>query len=81
MDEKQIFEKLVDIIIDVKEEEVDLKLDTPLIKDQIFDSLELINYLTQIEEVFDLNISLDELQDKELGIMKNMVDYIKSKQS
>ena len=76
MTESEIFEKLVEIIVDVKEEEIEIEKDTALIDGEIMDSLELINYLTQIEENFEINISLETLIEDELGIMEKMVKYI-----
>lgn len=75
MSKEEILKELNEILIDIKEE-IDITEDTALIGEGILDSLELINYLTQIEEKFDITISLDELSDKELGLMKNMIDYI-----
>lgn len=79
MTEVEIFDKLKEIIIDIKEEEMNIEKDTALIETEIFDSLELINYLTQIEEVFGLNISLEELIEKKLGVLENMIKYISEK--
>ncbi len=79
MNKNEIFSILTQIILDIKEEELELSVDTALIESNIFDSLELINYLTQIEERFGVNISFDELIENQLGLIKNMIDYIISK--
>lgn len=76
MSENEIFTKLKEIIIDIKEENISIDVDTALIESEIFDSLELINYLTQIEENFGINISLDKLIEMKLGKIDNMVKYI-----
>lgn len=81
MKKEEVFEKLVHIIHEVKEEEIEIKMDTLLVESEVFDSLELINYLTMIEENFDLNISLDEFIEKKLGLVEKMVDYIISNKS
>lgn len=78
MQENVIFNKLKEIIEDIKEEKVPLDEKTPLVEKEILDSLELINYLTQIEEEYGLNISIDELVEKKLGIVENMINYIKN---
>jgi acyl carrier protein len=78
MDEKAIFGKLEEIIFDIKGE-IEVNNDTALIGSDIMDSLELINYLTQIEENFDVSITMDELIDNELGLIKNMIKYIKDR--
>lgn len=81
MNRNEIFENLKSIILDIKEEEFELNEDTALIESNILDSLELINYLTQIEERFGVNISFDELVEHKLGIIKNMIDYIIAKKN
>jgi len=78
MDEKAIFGKLEEIIIDIKDE-IEISNETALIGNDIMDSLELINYLTQIEENFDVSITMDELIDNELGLIKNMIKYLKDR--
>ena len=76
MTESEIFDQIKDIIFDIKDE-IPVTIETALIEGGIMDSLELINYLTQIEEAFGLNISMDLLIDKKLGIVANLVKYIK----
>lgn len=78
MNRNEVFEKLSEILKDIKDDAI-INEDTALISEGILDSLELINYLTQIEENYDLSISLDQLADLKLGIVKNMIDYIISK--
>lgn len=75
---QEIFEKLRAMVDDIKGD-IEVTMDTALIESQIMDSLELINYLTQIEEVFDLNITMDELIEHQLGKISNMVEYIAKK--
>lgn len=76
MKKEEVFSKLMDIIKDIKGDDVKVSNSTALIEGGIMDSLEIINYLTQIEEQFDLNISMDELVDKKLGIIDNMINFI-----
>ena len=76
MNEKEIFEKISEIVIDVIEDDIELEDTTDLVDDELMDSLELINYLTQIEEEFDINISLDDLMEKKLGIIGKIVKFI-----
>lgn len=78
MDNKGIYSKLNGIIIDIKGD-IKVEIDTPLIEKGLMDSLELINYLTQIEETFGVEISLEELIEKKLGLISNMVDYLEEK--
>jgi acyl carrier protein len=78
MNENEIFEKLKSFIIDIKEENIEITKSTALIESNLLDSLELINYLTQIEETFGVNITVDTLIDKKLGIIENMIKYIQA---
>ena len=75
MNRTEILNKLIEILIDIKGE---VKIDetTALIKAGVLDSLELINYLTQIEETYGISISLDQLSELQLGIVSNMIDYL-----
>ena len=81
MNEQELFAKLLEIIKDIKDEDILVDMNTALIESEIMDSLELINYLTQIEETFDVNISMDELIEHKLGIISNMIKHIQSKKA
>ncbi len=78
MNRKEVYERLVEILKDIKDD-VSVSEETALIGEGILDSLELINYLTQIEETYNVSISLDQLSENKLGIIKNMIDYIAEK--
>lgn len=55
--------KIIDIIVDVKENEVsakDLTENSKIIDDIGLDSLELINFVLRIEDEFNIEISFDE---------------------
>ena len=78
MNRSEIIEKLIDILKDIKDD-VNISEETALIGEGILDSLELINYLTQIEETYDVSISLDQLAELQLGVVKNMIDYLATK--
>jgi acyl carrier protein len=75
MTEQEIFAKLSEILKDINED-VEVTNETALIAEGILDSLELINYLTQIEEHFNIEISLEQLKDEKLGVVGNMVQYL-----
>jgi len=66
---KEIVKKQFDKTSEITEE-------TALIKEKILDSLEFMNYLTSVEEEFDISISDDDIVKYQLGIVKNMVDYL-----
>lgn len=78
MNKNEIFERLVEILKDIKDD-ISVSEETALIGEGILDSLELINYLTQIEETYNVSISLDQLSENKLGIIKNMIDYLAEK--
>lgn len=78
MSKEEVFGKLTAIVEDIKGD-VAINEDTPLIEAGILDSLEVLNYLTQIEEQFNISISMDELVENKLGIIRNMISYIISK--
>lgn len=78
MKRSEIFVKLNEILKDIKDD-VSVTEETALIGEGILDSLELINYLTQIEETYDVSISLEQLADLQLGVVKNMIDYLETK--
>jgi len=75
MNNYQIFEKLKTIVSSINQNSV-IKESTALIGDSILDSLEFMNYITKVEEEFNISISDQEIVGKSLGILSNMVDYI-----
>lgn len=75
MKNNEILAKLQTIMNDINED-VQLSDNTALIGENLLDSLELINYLTQIEEIFGVEISLEELKEAELGLVSNMIAYL-----
>lgn len=77
MTNKDILIKLTNIIHDINPD-IDVTEDLALIQSGEMDSLEIINYLTQIEEVFNLEITMEQLQEEKLGIVGNMMNYITS---
>ncbi len=75
MKNSEILAKLQKIMNEINED-VKLSDNTALIGENLLDSLELINYLTQIEEIFGVEISLEELKEAELGLVSNMIAYL-----
>lgn len=53
--------------------------ETDLVEEQVLDSLETVTYLTNLEDEFDISISTDIYMEKNLGVVKNMVEYISLK--
>ena len=80
MQAEEIFNTLVDIIQNkMSIKNVEIKMETALIGESVFDSMDVINYLTHIEEDLNINISDEDFSEYKLGIMNNMVNYLKDK--
>ena len=78
MDRQEILEKLLTIITSINDSaEVNEK--TALLGNSVLDSLEFMNYLTKVEESFNIEISNSDVTLKNLGIIENMVMYINLK--
>lgn len=78
MEKQQIFEKLMILIRSINSNS-EITENLGLLGDAIFDSLEFMNYVTKVEESFNIVISDSEITNKKLGIVGNMVDHIYSK--
>lgn len=78
MNNQQIFEKLFSIVKSIKSE-ASITENSGLIRESILDSLEFMNYITKVEESFSLRISDAEISNLQLGIIKNMVNFLCSK--
>lgn len=75
MDKNQIFEKLISIL-KIIGATATIKQETALLAELILDSLDFMNYITKVEEQFFIKISDSDIQNFQLGIMKNMVSYL-----
>jgi acyl carrier protein len=78
MDDQQIFESLRTILKSINCA-AEINEESALIGDSILDSLEFMNYLTKVEELFKITISDSEIKKLQLGIIINMVRFISSK--
>ena len=78
MEKEQILEKLRFLIMSINAT-AKINENTGLIGESILDSLEFMNYVTKVEESFNILISDSEITDKSLGIVGNMVNHIYSK--
>lgn len=78
MDTEQIFEKLKLIIKSIKSD-VNIRENTGLLNESILDSLEFMNYISKVEESFSLSISDSEISGHQLGIIKNMISFISTR--
>jgi acyl carrier protein len=75
MTTEQVFEKITTILTGMG---ITIKIteDTALIGQSILDSLEFMNYITQVEEGFNLKISDVDIEKYQLGKVSNMINYI-----
>lgn len=78
MDNQQILEKLSSIVKSINPD-ASLTENTELLGESVLDSLEFMNYLTKTEEAFSLSISDAEISTLKLGIIRNMINFINSK--
>ena len=79
MTENEIREKLLSLI--KGELEIDAEIDTTqsLLQSDVMDSMDWISYLTIVEENFDIEISSEEANKYQIGIVDNFVKYLKKK--
>ena len=78
MEKQVIFEKLMVIIKSINPNAM-INESTALKGESVLDSLEFMNYLTKVEEAFSIKITDAEISYFQLGIIKNMINYINSK--
>lgn len=78
MSNDEIFNTLRSIIIGLNEK-AEIKASTALLAESVLDSLEFMNYLTIVEETFNIKISDSDVSEKNLGIVGNLMNYISNK--
>ena len=76
MNRTEILLKLKEIVEKQLEKTVDITEETALLGEKILDSMDFMNYLTIVEETFDISISDDDVSAYQLGIIGNMVGYL-----
>jgi acyl carrier protein len=76
MSRKEIFLKLEEILKELLSAEVEITEETALVGEKILDSLEFMSYVTTVEEEFGVKLSDDDIENKQLGVMKNMIDFL-----
>jgi len=75
MERVEILNKLQQILKELKIQ-TEITEETALVNENIVDSMEFMNYIIIIEEMFDVSISDDDIAAQQLGIVKNMIDYL-----
>lgn len=76
MNKEIVFETLKNILQKEINLQVPIDYDTALIGSQLLDSLDFMNYITNVEKTYDLSISDDDISKFKLGIIENMIQYI-----
>jgi acyl carrier protein len=79
MTDEEILQKLQEILRTHINVTTSVLESTALIGDGVVDSLDFMNYVTRVEETFDIQISNDDLANHQLGIMRNMVAYLRQR--
>ena len=78
MNKESILTKLKKIINEIVENQISITEETALIGQGIMDSMEFMNYITQVESDFDIKIDENAVNQRQLGVVKNMIEYILS---
>ena len=78
MERTEILLKLKEIVEKQLSKTSEITEDTALVGENILDSLEFMNYLTSVEETFDISISDNDIEKYQLGKICNMIDYLKN---
>ena len=79
MNDTEILDRLKVILREHTSLKVAVTRETALLSNQVLDSMDFMNYLTAVETAFHFTISDDDLASRKLGVMGNMVDYIKER--
>lgn len=80
MTSEDVFKKVRNIIIEIKPG-LNISENTHLRKDLELDSLDLISFFFELEKVFDIKIPESDIQDSELFLIANIIQYIEAKKS
>ena len=76
MGRTEIMERIANMLKQDFNVKIDVDENTALIKDNILDSLDFMNYITMIESSYKISISNEDILESKLGIIGNMVIYI-----
>ena len=79
MNKNKVFKVLVSILFNEVGVKYAYQFNTALIKEKILDSLDFMNYITQIELLYEIKIPDTDIFQYQLGNMENMVNYIINK--
>lgn len=78
---ERILEQLNAIVGKIIKKEVSLTTDTHVIAHQILDSLDFMDYVFQIQDSFSVDIPDEDLEQRRLGVIGNMIQYLQECQA
>jgi len=73
-------EKLLEVLLEVRPD-VDFKNEKKLIDDEILDSFDIIAIVNEIDEVFDIEIDMDDLEPENFNTVEAIYELICKLQS
>lgn len=76
---QQIAQKVLDILVEVKEHAISadqFTVESKIIEDIGLDSLEMINFILQVEDEFDVEINFEEFDYSNLDNIKTFAAFI-----
>ena len=76
MKQEEVFSKLQEILKKQLTVDIEITPETALVHEKVLDSLEFMNYITTIEDEFGIELSDEDIENKQLGLIKNMVDFL-----
>ena len=76
MKQEEVFSKLQEILKKQLTVDIEITPETALVQEKVLDSLEFMNYITTIEDEFGIELSDEDIENKQLGLIKNMVDFL-----
>lgn len=76
MERTKILSKLKEIVEKQLKKTLNITEETALAGENILDSLEFMNYITSVEEEFNISISDGDIENGQLGKISNMIDYL-----
>ena len=76
MERTEILSKLKEIVEKQLKKTLNITEETALAGENILDSLEFMNYITSVEEEFNISISDGDIENGQLGKISNMIDYL-----
>jgi acyl carrier protein len=79
MNDTEILDRLRAILREHTSLKGEVTRETALLSNHVLDSMDFMNYLTAVETAYHCTISDDDLASRKLGVMGNMVDYLKER--